>query len=709
MMVLRILFGLLLISSVSAGTPYLIFKENGKSGLKTEQGKILIPAQYDAIGWSNGTFSLMGNVTGFKNGTHWGLIDIDNRKITKGEYTDLYPADGAIIIAAKLTKSLTRPSVGCITPSGKQVIPFMYDGISISALRAIVFTQIGNQFRYGLVDMENKTLIPQQYQEIRSLGTLRFAVRNFEGKIAVFSDIGQRITGFEIDSLSNFNNDHDLATIYQGKFQGLINRAGEIVVEPKFRDISVSPDREVKVREADEWLVLTSKHEIKHRLLADSVIAVGKNLFKISTAGQTQLVDRNFSPVGNANLTDIHLFDHRNAVYQLGSLFGVMQSDGKVVIPALYKQIVLTQDFILAREKNGNAYSWILFDSAGTRKINRAYEAIRYLDKGYFEVKHRGFFGLINESGKEVVACAYDSIIDLKQNNLIVKFKGLYGVITVNEEWVISPRANKITLISRDRFIEHSQGTSFLKERNGNVIYFSSNPIVIFDDHLLEYLPSGTIWKIDMAGVIVDRQVNPAEATEEIYEVSEGYRAIRRNGRYGFIDSRGRLRIANRYEGVQPFSEGHAAVKILGKWGFINVHDNIAVQPVYEEVWPFQNGFALVKQKGMKGLIDKKGNLVLPVRYDNIEILPTGNMLLGYSGMAGLADRAGKILIQPTYDFLHDVGAGFAIVSKNRKYGVVGYNGVSTIPLMYDMVTYDPGTAFFLAERNANWQTVMVR
>ena len=707
MMVLRILFGLLLISSVSAGNPYFIFKENGKSGLKNEQGKILIPAQYDAIGWSNGSFSLVGNVTGFKSGANWGLIDISNHKITKSEFTDLYPGDGTLIIAAKMTKSSTRPSIGCISTSGKQVIPFMYDGISISALRAIVFTQIGNQFRHGLIDLENKTLIPQLYQEIRSLGTLRFAVRNFEGKIAVFSDIGQRMTGFDIDSLSNFKN--DLAVMYQGKFQGLINRAGVIVLEPKFRDILVSASGEVRVREADEWLALTSDHKTEKRLLADSVIGVGSNLFKISTAGQAQLVDKDFSPVGNATLTDIRAFKNRNAVYQLGSLFGVMQTDGRVVVPALYREIVLTKEFILARQKNGNLQSWILFDSAGTRKVNRAYETIRYLERGFFEVKHRGFFGLINDLGKEVVACAYDSIIGLKQDNLIVKFKGLYGVISVNEEWMISPRVNTITLINSNRFIEHAQGSTVLKERNGNVIYFSSNPVKIFDDYLLEYLPSGTIWKIDMTGVIVDREVNPAQTTEEIYEVSEGYRAIRRNGRYGFIDSRGRLRIANRYEGVQPFSEGYAAVKILGKWGFINLQDNIAVQPVYEEVRSFKDGFALVKQRGMAGLIEKKGNLVLPVRYDSIDVLTTGNMLLSHNGLKGLADRAGKILVQPKYDLLRDVGGGFAIVSKNSKYGVVSYNGVSTIPLMYDLITHDDATGFFLAKKNASWQTVSVR
>src|SRR5204862_7819841 len=99
-----------------------------------------------------------------------------------------------------------------------------------------------------------------------------------------------------------------------------------------------------------------------------------------------------------------------------------------------------------------------------------------------------------------------------------------------------------------------------------------------------------------MKGLIVDRQVQPV-AVEKFSDESEGLRAIKKDGLYGFIDSRGRLRIANRYEDVKSYSETLAAAKIRGRWGFINHEDKIAIQPAFEEVSSFKNGFALVKQK----------------------------------------------------------------------------------------------------------------
>lgn len=544
MMVLRIIPLLLLICFTSAGSPYFVFKENGKTGLKNQDGKILIPAQYDALGWSNGSFSIMNNVTGFRNGQQWGLINLGNQRVAKNIFTELYPADGNLIIAGRLIANSPRPMTGCINTSGKQIIPFVYDGIAISSFRAIVFTRIGNQYKYGLIDLENRTLIPQQYQEVRSIGTLRYAVRNFEGKTALFSENGQRMTEFVIDSLSTFKDNR--ALIYQGKYVGMIDRDGIIRLEAKYRDIHTGDGSGIKVREADEWQFVTMDFKVARKVQADSVIALENGLFKIRTASQAQMVKADLTPVGNSILTDIRPFKKGRAVYQLGSLYGMILPDGRIILPAMYHDIILADNNVMASQRINHEKNLILFDSLGMRKNTRAYESMSYLGSGLFAVRHRGFAGLLNSTGNEVVACEYDSILSLKGNYVAVKFKGLYGVITTSGQWVVSPRPSKITIINTDRFIEHSSPNVSLKARDGTVIYFTSNPIAIHDDYFLEYLPTGNIWRIDMNGVIADRQVMSTEATESVYEESEGYRAIKRNGKFGFIDNHGRLRIANR-------------------------------------------------------------------------------------------------------------------------------------------------------------------
>ena len=143
------------------------------------------------------TFSVLNNVTGYKVNGLWGLINLDNQVITKAAYEEVVPGGGFIDYCPEKIKSFTSHwSAGCLNTSGKEVLPFQYDGIKLYFLRAIVFTKIGNQFKYGLIDLENKILIPQQYKNIYSIGSLRYAVENFENKMALFTENGA--TGYRL-------------------------------------------------------------------------------------------------------------------------------------------------------------------------------------------------------------------------------------------------------------------------------------------------------------------------------------------------------------------------------------------------------------------------------------------------------------------------------------------------------------------------------
>ena len=162
----KYIFCLLLLPIFSIAEGYSIFEDNGKVGLKNESGKVLIPAKYEALGWSDGVFSVLNNATGYRSQGKWGLISLANHLLTKAEFEEISPADASLLIVRKKSPSTLRMLAGAITPSGKEVIPFQYDDIKLSSLRAIVFSRIDNQYKYGLIDLENKVLIPQQFKDI---------------------------------------------------------------------------------------------------------------------------------------------------------------------------------------------------------------------------------------------------------------------------------------------------------------------------------------------------------------------------------------------------------------------------------------------------------------------------------------------------------------------------------------------------------------
>ncbi len=601
MRILLSAFLLLLTSTAAIADAYTIFTENGKVGLKNEAGQIIIPAHYEALGWSNGSFSLSDQVTGYKLKGSWGVLNLKNERITPPDFSSLTPTGGLLLVATKQTSTL-KISTGCISTDGKTVIPFTYTDVKVHSLRAVVCTREGNLFKYGLIDLENKILIPFQYRSIYPIGSLRYAAEDFNGKTALFSEGGKQITGFTIDSISQFNN--NLAIIYEAGKQGLITREGELRSEAKYREIKLD-QKTVHARLPDEWNILNAQNKLSETIEADSVVSLREGRYKIEDAGRIRLADENLKVVSGNVFSELNSFQNGLAVFKSGNLYGVIRRNGKTVLPAAFQKVILKDNYVLTLEKGVDKKTWTMRDTLGQRKNSKSYDLIYQKQETIFPVMKNGYWGAINENGTEIVACVYDSILESANNQLSVKFKGQYGIISLKEEWLAYPQPYKVKLLNQDRYFKKKDGMLMLCSFTGTTLYFTINPIKVKENYFIESVSTGGTWSVDFDGRIINRQLPPSEPTEEIFPSTEGLRGIKKNGKYGFIDDQGRLRIANRYENTKPFSEGLAAIKIRNKWGFINRDEKINIQPAYEKVSPIDKGYSIIKQNGLFGLLTR--------------------------------------------------------------------------------------------------------
>ncbi|MCM1293316.1 MAG: WG repeat-containing protein [Bacteroides sp.] len=75
------------------------------------------------------------------------------------------------------------------------------------------------------------------------------------------------------------------------------------------------------------------------------------------------------------------------------------------------------------------------------------------------------------------------------------------------------------------------------------------------------------------------------------------------------------------YEIVQSFSEGRAAVRKDGKWGYIDTKGELVIPAIYT-AWPearnFSDGLAFVENEETKAYIDVNGNVVITLNKDDI-------------------------------------------------------------------------------------------
>jgi WG containing repeat len=694
----RLLFVLFLVSLHSKANPYQLFEEKGRVGMKNEQGEVILPPSFEALGWSDGNFSVIGEVTGYRLNQQWGLINLKKEFVTKPLFENLTYAGGEYVVARKrLNPAVTK--AGCLNLRGETKLPFNYDGIQVQGLRAIVFNLQGAKFSYGLSDLQNNMLIPIAYKNIYALGTLRYAVENQEGKIALFSEEGKSITDFKIDSLSRFYKGYSI--VYESGLQGLIDREGEMKLPAQYRSIKITDGGNVLTQLPSEWLYLSNKNEVITKLVADELLPTsGKYI--IQSGGKSGLIDSNQKIMLPIQYDWLREVQSGKFIAKRNGKRGVISADSKTLISFEYDSIRVLQNGAQAFIKYKG---WQLLDSMGNVQSKKFYDYMGELDGASFNVLSKGYWGVLNLNGDEVIHCVFDSITDRHSQMVAVKFKGQYGVMDVHENWKVAPQPYPIQLVNDNRYVLQKPGNSFLKSFENEVIYFTPYRMEFKDDYWLEFLPDGSEKMISYDGLILKRaELAVAENKKGLFAASEGLRGIKKDGKYGFVDDRGKLRIANRYDSIGDFREGLAPIKLIGKWGFLNPQDKIVVQPNYESVTSFLNGLAIVKRNNKYGVIDRNGKVVLALRYDAIQLLPNHNFLLVLNSLKGIANEKGSVDIEPRFDFLEDLSNGFLIAGRGGKLGLITTEGLDRIPMMYDKLVFDKSKNQYLAMRRSEWR-----
>lgn len=682
----------------------------GRVGLRTSTGEILIPASYDALGWSDGTFSLAGTTTGYKSNGLWGLINLKNQKITKAEFTDLSPANGQAIVARKKLPNQVWVASGVIDVNGKELVPFVYDGISITSFRGIVYNKSPRGFKHGLIDLTGNVLIPVQYLSIFPIGSLRYAVTDFNQKIAVFDENGNALTGFDIDSISTFQQGY--AKIYREQHVGLLDREGNIKAETKYAALKIENNTFLG-KLPDTWYFLDESFKASSELQADSLIKVSDHTLKAYEAGYYQLLNRDLKPISLKSKW-IGNFSNGIALFGEKNQLGAIREDGHVVLANKYQNIRIDGDYFIATSTLENNVKWILLDKSQKRVGNRFYDDILPFNGAFFPVRNKKHWGGLDKNGNEIVACVHDSIFHVVGDKISLRFKGKYGVMSTREEWIIAPQPWPIQIITDSHFLEKRDSISYLKTFSGQTIYFTSRKMIYDMPNVRLEGSDGHVKWISLEGLEVNPTIKLATATPlsvtkasinvNVFEEREGLRGIFRDGKFGFVDSRGRLRIANRYDSIQSFHDGYAAVKIRGRWGYINASDQIVIQPQFEWVGQFEKGRAIVKQKNFFGVIDLKGKFILPPRYETLSFSEGGRYYIRQNGLHGILDAQGRIIVQPKYHRLQDLNNGYFIAGKDDYYGLLNGDGLNVVPMIYQQLDYDAVSKRYIGLIRGEWE-----
>lgn len=210
--------------------------------------------------------------------------------------------------------------------------------------------------------------------------------------------------------------------------------------------------------------------------------------------------------------------------------------------------------------------------------------------------------------------------------------------------------------------------------------------------------------------------------TESIFEDAEGFREdyalVKLKGKYGFIDTLGKIVIPCEYDNASSFSEGISIVFSECKTALLYKDGKVTLlYKDYEYVNTFKENRSIVSIGGKFGAIDRNGNEVIKPQYEDLRPFSQGLAVATDSSThkKGVVDSLGRMVYAMQYDYVSDFDRTKLAVfenefetKKHRSYSLKGYgntNGDIVVPIEFDRVdAYAPG--YFSAKQEKDFLIV---
>jgi hypothetical protein len=332
---------------------------------------------------------------------------------------------------------------------------------------------------------------------------------------------------------------------------------------------------------------------------------------------------------------DIDLFQMKLYPVISGGKYGFINTQGKLMIPAMYNEVGPFQEGLAVVSKD---------------------------DK----------FGIIDKKNQMLVDFQYDEILEFVQNRAIVRKGEKYGVIDRLGKLIFPLVFDDISFT----------GSFYDTEKDEKIRLYDSNfqEVAYVDEVAIE------INKFKLAN-----WQNPAYEFIGDLDLTSNRAVVKVAGQLNYIDSTGKLMLTNPLEwfpdalSVAKYHNGFAVYRKKEKYGLIDINGKVVQKNVYESSGPF-TGFWPVKDKGNWALLDVKGKVILPFEYDFIRFMPDLGYLIEREEQFGLLNSMGNMILPVSFSTIKRFEDAYYLVSIDEKFGLFLKDGREILPIQYERI-----------------------
>ena len=504
---------------------YFVVKENDKYGVIDSKGNKIIEAKYENVKIPNP----QKNVFICYENDETKVINEKGEEIYT-EYKNIEPLRLKNVFSDLMYEKSTLKyskdgKYGIIDINGKKLTNAIYDEIDTLQTKEGELL-VKKDGKYGVINIKGATLVKPQYDKIE-------ADKFYE------EESGYRKAGYIVSK-----------TTEEGYRYGYVNIQGKEIIEVKYNDLY----RVAEVNSDDIYIICAENG--KYGLL--------KNDKKIIDNEYQSLVYNE----SNNTITALK-----------GKKYGVISTNGKVIVPIEYKQIDITGDYIYAKTNDENVK---IFDATGKEtniSENTAIINVENTDyKIYIDTMDGKTTYNIYKNNEKITKNEYTYIQYLYDNYFIAcNTNGKLGVIDNQEKAKIEFDYNSIQKIENTKMLQaisndnkiteiYSEKMKKISELKDAIIENNKEYLKIYNEEETKYISN-----------------EGKEVTNtEVFTKNKIF-AKKQDNKWGFIDASGAKIIDFKYEKVTEVNNyGFAGIKQNGKWGVINSDGKIIVEPNYE-------------------------------------------------------------------------------------------------------------------------------
>ena len=372
-------------------------------------------------------------------------------------------------------------------------------------------------------------------------------------------------------------------------------------------------------------------------------------------------------------------------IYEAGK-YGVINKEGDILIEPQYAMIMIPNPskpvfvcYEVYDEINKN-YKTIVYND-NKEQLYSQYEQVQPFifseitselpfEKSILKTKQGDLYGIIDFSGKEIVAPTYESIESLpyKEGMLLIQKNGKYGLMNMKGT-IILP--TEYDLIEADGYYSNSSQN----KKEGYIIANKTD-----QGYRYGYINS-------QGKKILEVEYNEIERINSILEDEKIYIMAMKNGKMGVYQNE-TIVIPHDYEDIVYNKVNNLfTVQKNGKQGVINLQGNIVLQAEYDDI-QFSGKIIKATKEGNTVFYNDKGEEQEKSNF--ADILYTTNddyfITINQEGKYGVIDKQKQTIIQNNFEYIEYAFKDYFICTQNGKLGVVNTQQQYEIDFVYNVI-----------------------